>query len=82
MNETALWAAVLSRAIEDLSDKNARIVESAKYWFAKNTGTGIGSFNWVCGALGYNPDKIRERVIANEVYKSMSKLPDSSQRRQ
>lgn len=74
MDERDLWAAVIAQAVEDLQaptiagDTTAartrdRNRESARAWFKSDRNDGVGSFVWVCDALDYSPEAVREGVF-------------------
>lgn len=57
-----LWAAVLTRAIRDMSDttKDAAIIKSrAKKWL-QSSKDGMGSFKWICGLLKMDVEQTRQ----------------------
>jgi len=78
-----LYCAVIERAILDLdygrgtkSDDNrkALIRQRAAYWI-KNRSEEEFSFNWTCRTIGFDPDKIREKVLSAEPGKRLTILP-------
>lgn len=69
-NEQRLWAAVLQQAVADAGGRKPKgntrndrrvVMDSARYWFARK-GRGVGSFLWVCEALGLDPDALRPKI--------------------
>ncbi|MEO5339611.1 MAG: hypothetical protein H7837_07565 [Magnetococcus sp. MYC-9] len=61
--EVTLWAAVLTRAIEDLDDAAER--GGAMEWL-KTPGDDIGSFQWVAFVLDMDAKRLRERILARD----------------
>jgi len=57
-----LWAAVLNKAIEDLSSDNEYIRETAIRWFL-NQDFHINTFRGVCFTLDFDPDKMCIRIL-------------------
>lgn len=77
INAPLLLSMILKRAIKDCGlpvhlDKNGRDTnksfrESALGWVRDSTRQGITMFNGICNALGTDPDRVRERVLAGKV---------------
>lgn len=60
---TALWAAVIAQAIEDLGSRHAFIRRNAAALIASNAWH-TGSFNWCCQVLAFPADKVRRMVLS------------------
>lgn len=58
-----LWAEVMLQAIKDLGSRVPLIRHRAKYWIARKKNDGIGSFVWICDALGIEPDSARYNIF-------------------
>jgi hypothetical protein len=70
-----LWVEVVERAKADLRlplktargnpiITNIRIRDMAEYWLNNDEADHVGSFLWVCAALGMDPDKTRAGIFA------------------
>ena len=57
--EYSLWAAVLLATVEDLKDDQTKA--AAEAWFT-STSREIGTFLWICEALGLNANAVRRSV--------------------
>ena len=66
--EAALWAAVLTQAIEDLENPVER--GGAMEWL-KTPGDEIGSFGWVAFTLDMDPKRLRERILTRDKARRM-----------
>ena len=58
-----LWKAVLLQAIHDL--KREKLRDAAVYWFESDH-DGINSFIGICGNLGIDPDKARDKILSKK----------------
>jgi hypothetical protein len=59
----ALWASVLVQAIKDLDGKYSTDRKLAYHYIFLEPDRGAGSFLWVCGVLGLEPDALRTIVM-------------------
>ena len=58
----ALMLAVLEDAIACFESAHAKLAQEAEDWLNSN-GDGIFSFNDVCETLGFNPERLKNRVL-------------------
>ena len=63
-SERHLWSAVLSQAIEDLTDTRtgAQALDSTRLWFASDNYE-PGSFLWICDQLEFDAPTIGQRLL-------------------
>jgi vancomycin resistance protein YoaR len=59
--ERELWAAVLTRALDDLAESKKQIARNARAWFFSPS-RDIASFNWVCHHLELDPSAVRREL--------------------
>ena len=65
----ALWQNVMLQAMQDIikpkgNPKEKRLYrESALYWLNDKTTDDINSFIGICGTLGLDPDKVRDKIM-------------------
>jgi hypothetical protein len=57
--EYSLWAAVLLATVEDLKDIHTKA--AAEAWF-NSTSQEVGTFLWICEALGLDANAVRRSV--------------------
>lgn len=65
-NCRALWASVMIQAIKDLDGKYSTDRKLAYHYVFLEPDGGAGSFLWVCGVLGLEPDAVRAAVMTRE----------------
>ena len=56
-----LWAAVLEQAVEDVK-RGRDNSDTALSWFQSDS-ENVGSFLWVCGILGIDPESIKRILV-------------------
>ncbi len=67
MQEKKLWIAVLLRGVFDvhrIGDRNSpQIRRSARSWLSDTSSHEIGSFNFICDILMFDPPTVRRRIL-------------------
>ncbi len=74
-----LWVGTMAQAIKDLTDDDAVIRGSAKYWLTRKEAFeyphgvrrpiehDIGSFVGICELFCWDPEKTRKRILENRI---------------
>lgn len=60
-----LWQAVLRRALADVASPDAASADAAWQWLT-SAAAHVGSFVWVCAAIGVDADELRA-LLTREV---------------